>query len=461
VTRNRFHAAQQAGSLLLAAVLALGVGWAVSETPEMLSWFLAAFVIGASLLLLGSWQTTLAATVLTLILALTPIPAPFWSRFLLLGALLAVILLTHPPRRPASRQQGVFILGLEVFLAFSALSLLWTDHRRLVAAQVLAATVLLGTIAVAGLGRWRDSRLIQRDLVLLYVVIAGFSLASIVAGTLDDPTARLSGYYRNPNALGMMSALAFGLGLGVHRLAGRWRLAVIATQATLLIGVVHTGSRTSTAAVLAALLYPLRDPFVRGRLRLLLPWVLSGLATAALIGLALPERFRSNLLRTWDALLSPDARFDSGRDRLWEGAVEAWLVHPVGGHGFRSGPAVFRTAHSGYFQLLGESGVIGSAILAVVLVAVLVPRGPKDPALRPVWLAGTGAVVAGLVVLFGESAVFGFGQPFPLVFWAAASMAVAANANVRAAGTVAQDPEPKRLGAARRSPSSAGSHRAR
>ena len=425
---NRLHAVQQAFFLLLAGVLALGLGWAVPETPEVLAWFLAALVIGASLLLLGSWQTTLAATVLTLIFALTPNPAPYFSRFVLLGLLLAVIVLTHPPQLPASRQQWIFSVGLVVFVAFSALSLTWTDHRALVARQVLAAAALLAALIIAGLGRWREPKLLRRDVILLYAVVAGFSVASIVAGTLEDPTVRLSGYYRNPNALGMMSALAFGLGLGVRRLAGRWRWCVTATQVAIVVGVVLTGSRTSTVAVLAALLYPLRDRGVRARVRDLLPWIMSGLAGAALIGLALPERFRNYLLATWDALVTPDARFDSGRDRLWERALEAWMEHPVGGHGFRSGSDAFTTVHSGFYQLLGESGVVGFTIVTVVVLAVVVPRGPTDPTLRAVWLAGTGAVVAGVMVQFGESALFGLGQPFPLVFWAAASMAVATKA---------------------------------
>jgi exopolysaccharide production protein ExoQ len=415
---------------VVAGATAVTAGYVLPHEPRLLPFVAAVAVAALVVLLLDVWQALFVATLLALIIALTDFPMPFFARFLLAGALLAATVHRHPPKRPAGRQQAYFAGLLGAFMVFSVASLVWTEQRLLVAQQLAAAVAIVGVVLIAGQGRWRQLENLKGDLLLMYVVVGGFSVLSIAVGVLSNEAGRLSGLYANPNALGMITAVSIGLGVGIHAMLPRWRRVVLVTQVVLLIGVVLTASRTAIAAALGALLYPIgRDLGVRSRARQLLPWLVGGAVVAALLGLSLPARFQDPLLRVWTSVITPEQALDSGRDAIWERAIDNWQIYPFVGHGFRSGRDA---SHSGVLQLLRESGLIGFALVMLALLAVLVPKGPMDDRIaRSVWISGTSAVAAGLVVQIGESSLFGFGQPFPLVFWAAASMAVVAARRTR------------------------------
>src|SRR5690606_22326533 len=86
-----------------------------------------------------------------------------------------------------------------------------------------------------------------------------------------------------------------------------------------------------------------------------------------------------------DRLIAPDQDPLNSRGVAWSAAIAIWQESPIGGSGFRTGPAALDEArlagsvdgfehgavHNGYLQTLVEIGVVGGILLGWALVPVL------------------------------------------------------------------------------------------
>jgi len=229
-------------------------------------------------------------------------------------------------------------------------------------------------------------------------------------------TGRLSGGAIDPNALGLLSGLAFVAAAAWLLAAGVRRAAPLALAAGSAAGLVLSGSRSGLLLVtvgMAALVCAPRLPAAR-RLRLVF-----GLVAAAGIlvvaGLLL-QADRGGMARRLAYFMDPTLSLSdqaSSRPLLWAGAIRLFGRHPIAGAGLgayswqlptllaeegRSLP-VRDNPGSAYLQALAETGAIGFLLVAVF--AVLLAR--ESVAALSAWretplIAGCGAASLGFLV---------------------------------------------------------------
>jgi O-antigen ligase len=238
------------------------------------------------------------------------------------------------------------------------------------------------------------------------------------AGPSPETGARLVGGSGDPNVLaaGLVPAivLAFGLAAG-SRHAGA-RLLVLPVVGILLFGLVASQSRGGLIAALVAAVAALT--LARSRRG----WVVMGMLWVAGMGavsyVADPG--------AWQRL--GDLGDSSGRSELWSVASRMWQDHPVAGVGLQGfldnaggyvgdlGPlryAEFITeqphvVHNSYLELLAETGIVGFALYASVVVlslwsASLAVRGYEE--LGDAAMATLAkAVIVGLLALLTAAA---------------------------------------------------------
>jgi O-antigen ligase len=116
--------------------------------------------------------------------------------------------------------------------------------------------------------------------------------------------------------------------------------------------------------------------------------------------------------------VDPTTDPSSGRFTIWNQVLELWRQRPVFGWGFGTtdqlGDLAGRngmSAHNIYISVLVELGIIGVALFAVLVLAIVVAAWRRRV---------TGPTAASIVVLVcgvTESSLLGFGGPTALVSW--------------------------------------------
>jgi O-antigen ligase len=305
---------------------------------------------------------------------------------------------------------------------------------------------LLGCLVVVVHGvlarRWSTGEDALADLAVAYRVLALAAVASFVAvlaglpGAVNPFTGRSHGIYNNPNMMGMLGVMGFLIGLALlYRKVSWLRLASVAALGG---SVLMSQSRTALLAVAVALVWLL---LARTRAKHTVVLIYFG-SLAALTWAFMRELVRAPL-PTPD--LSVFGRFDAtteggalnGRDAIWVVVLDLWRDSPILGTGYGTAPIVtpqvltefavgreLTSAHNGYLQWLLETGALGAVLLSIALIsalrsALMVGRSSWASALG-------GAVLAGLLIQAGESALLGTGQPFPYLFWLVAAACAAA-----------------------------------
>jgi O-antigen ligase len=213
--------------------------------------------------------------------------------------------------------------------------------------------------------------------------IPGAAALSDVAGTPE--ANRLAGSYGDPNVLaaGLVPAMALTAGLGTV-IGGRWRAVLLACAAFLAVGLLATGSRGGIVAAVVAVAGALL--VARGK-RLS---ILAILATLVLVGgLWVATTSSSSLSRI------RDFGTGTGRADLWTIALRMGEAQPITGVGLEGYPEAAgkylrrpgrlqsgqlgaqlilqkpHEAHNTYLQTFAETGLVGLALLAAVMVAAL------------------------------------------------------------------------------------------
>jgi tetratricopeptide (TPR) repeat protein len=285
-------------------------------------------------------------------------PAWGWAGIGLAWAAAAGLVLRGGPA--LSRLEGLALVALAAYVAWAALSTVWTasvpltvlDAQRLLVLPLGLATFLAVGAAVG----------------LLEGVAAAAALASawnlvtrVGAGGDLGETAQPLGY---GNAVGILAGIGLLLALGLARERPAWLLASVPTAGALLLS--QSRGAVLAVGVGAVAVVALRS----GAARVLLPLVLgAGAAVLAAAALVASNERAAYWGTTAEAIA--ERPLLGGGSGAW---VRDWLAH-------RDELVPARDAHSLYLETLAELGPLGLALVVVALLAPLVaaPRARTAP----------------------------------------------------------------------------------
>lgn len=357
----------------------------------------------------------------------------YYPRFLLAGLLLFVTLqqgattrrLNHAP--PAARVLMRSVWGL---LLVAALSTFWSVDPGETALQAVVFALLVATMQTHIVRRWYHRDAIVHDMRTIYWVLAPLVLVSLVTGTRSGD--RLSGIFENANMLGLVAAMTAALGMFLLR----QRRSGLITLVTLTCGVavLLAQSRTALVALIVVLLwFALRRRTLHPIMFVATTFGGAAVTLALLLNVSMPlpevvERFTSQD--------TPD-QFLSSRPDGWRLTLSLWEQRPLTGYGFRVGETVFAqnygiftgftasVAANSYLQTLLEVGIVGTAFLGLVVLALAraIWVGRRDPFVTGI----APLVIVGLLMAVTESALLGVGQVVSWVFWLGAAALCAAS----------------------------------
>ena len=277
------------------------------------------------------------------------------------------------------RRPSLFLLCATLFVAWSAMSVLWGIDRVASAMQAFTFVQLLvlawliwsfvDTSAGAGGLRWA------------YMLGTWFTIGTVVWNYLNqNPTvdpSRFTAFDTNANytALNMVLAIPMAFDAAVH--ARGWaRLPALLLVPASLYAISLTASRSAALStvlvVIGCIVLIVRaKPVVKVVILTVLVAVVAAFATT------LPERTLRRLAGTLTEVEGGDF---SGRGWIWGAGVEAWLLDPALGAGAGNfnravvptlGSA--RSAHNSFLALLVELGPLGPALFLLLFVVAFWP----------------------------------------------------------------------------------------
>jgi len=304
--------------------------------------------------------------------------------------------------------------ALMLFLALELLAALFSPRPLLsLPLALLRGLFILGLI---GVGVWlgRSERLGPLLYGLLVVYLVALITSWITVGDRLFHWARLVHPYYTTVSLGLSAALGLLLAVGVPSLP-RWVRILGGVLA--LVVLLFAGSR----GALLALFVGAMAAAAFGGVRYLRALGVGGLALGVALFLAESERKVGAITRLLNL------KNLSGRDKVWEGAVEAFRAHPLGGSGpYQLGPyldhlyrvgchlwvgaerlglrcpawlepfaGAWLIAHNVLLHALGETGIIGTLGWAVLyLLAGYAVVRARDPLVAAIFF---GFMAMGLV----------------------------------------------------------------
>ncbi len=180
--------------------------------------------------------------------------------------------------------------------------------------------------------------------------------------------------------------------------------------------------------ICAALVLSLTSiPALRGR-RLMRVLVLSACALAAVMVFEpyLPDVAKSAA----DAVFKVDDPYRglgtgfTGREALWDAAIDIWKAHPLLGAGWHQQDALLQVgAHNSYLAILADLGICGLALYVSLLAwSLLAGFSVPDDRVRRLVVGVVGAYIG---LGFFEARAFSVGQPLSLLFYMCAFFAIA------------------------------------
>jgi|tagenome__1003787_1003787.scaffolds.fasta_scaffold20901669_2 putative inorganic carbon (HCO3(-)) transporter len=280
------------------------------------------------------------------------------------------------------RHRGMY-LALLALMTWITLSLLWSQDPG-VGADALyvwywAAAIVLVVPTV--LSTRRHVVIVCAGFIIGALITVAISIPQLSSGSPSDYATRLGGSVINPNyfaaALLSTAALAAGL-IAISRRRLHRRLLMVAF-AVAAVATVATGSRGGLIAgvfmVVAAF------AMMRGQ-RLRLGGII---AVGLILGAVWISSSDSTLSRLRDFNAS-----GTGRTDIWTVAARMWEDHPILGVGYMNFPEQSRNyilqpgeissqfiidqpkeTHNAYLGLLAENGIIGLALFAIVVIALM------------------------------------------------------------------------------------------
>lgn len=329
---------------------------------------------------------------------------------------------------------GTYKTGLTLLLLTSLASTLWSFSPRYTALQA----AFFGLVVILMLSllkrRWLEPRQVVADLRCTFLVLASTCAASLVVGTRVSD--RLAGVYQNPNALGLTAGLATVLGVALWTVAKSGRAVLLIGSLVCLAAALASQSRTAAIATLLGCAWIVLSD--EQRMRRIGKVALAGLLLAPLALAYRDDLPEVRVLDRFESEGSDPQGVLNGRQAGWDFARSIWATHPILGVGYRAGSMAFARyrgnvsnfefdgAHSSYWQLLLELGIVGALFASTCVVAVLVAfaQGRHNACVSRF----SAVVVAALATGYSESALVGSGQAISWIFWLSCTAVVALSA---------------------------------
>lgn len=250
-------------------------------------------------------------------------------------------------------------------------------------------------------------------------------------------TGRFTGVFRNPNFLGLLSAIVLPLVLARILQYKRWFDIVLFLGVVL--SLITSGSRAGILACSISTLFILYTARV-GRIIVSLGIFIVFFQMLATLGAfdsgALEQFGFMRRLTAMGSLTSSSevAVSSSGRLNAWGLALQLITTSPLSGHGFGTEASIFNTSSEGfdlgglrgdsffnsYLGLTVQVGVIGSALFFLALFFLFLRPHRKDGAGTREDLmlcALRGVVLSGLVTAAFESWIYSVGNGVSFIFW--------------------------------------------
>lgn len=324
---------------------------------------------------------------------------------------LAAWLFSREPKTVPWHPLVLLLAAFAAWVSFTTLFAAYPDHAQWKWDRTIKVLLFNGFVTL-GLITTR-----QRLDALIWVIVLSlgfFALKGAVSILLTGGIYGLRGptgsFIGDNNAFGMALLMAMPLVRYLQLTArSRWmRLSLLVLLICFLVGVLGTYSRGAVVglAVTASALV------VKSRHRMRLALV-AGLALAAAIQF-MPEHWHERIASIFAYEEDPSAQ---GRLESWRYALDVAREHPVVGGGFeifRGNQAAtrlgYRSAHSIYFEVLGEHGWVGLALfLALGLGAYLtarsvIRRARDDHELS--WAADLAAMVQVSIAAYATAGLF-------------------------------------------------------
>jgi O-antigen ligase len=300
----------------------------------------------------------------------------------LVGVLAVLAGIAAVIQRRALRRPNLVLMLAAAFVAWNALTLLWSYAPAATAAKALT----LGQLLVMVWLIWELCGTASRETALMAAYVAGAAVSSVL--TILRFEQGLQTYYRRyaatgfePNDLGLTVALSIPLALhlsmrGRGPLRWLWRCAVALAIAAILL----SASRTALVVSLAGFAYPLwtwRKSDLWQKLSCLVLLSLLLLGPLYLAPVSSRQRLATRLAEdtTWTL---------HSRTQIWKSGLRVLLFErPLLGVGAGAYPEAVRprlgtpaiaghqyVAHNTYLSVLVESGLIGFGLFSLTILAL-------------------------------------------------------------------------------------------
>lgn len=316
-----------------------------------------------------------------------------------LGAALITVGLQGRVRRPGA----IFWLA-SVFVASSAVSLLWTVSTALSTQRVSTYVQLLGSVwVVQEFARTKEQ---HQSLLVAYCLGAFIPIASMlnsfrIGVRIGEFTERYSSdgvLYNNANNLALILVIAIPMALYLMRHRGGIIRVMACTYMVLgPLAILLTGTRTTFLAGIVALsiapFTQLRQSlrsFFRARV-LFRASAMAVVVTAALV-LVVPQAIWARLSTIPSEITEGGSM--NGRAEIWNAGLQMIRERPflgVGAGAFEEGVAPLiggtAAAHNLLLDILGEQGIIGLSLYVALLGACAIVISRLPSAERELWAA--------------------------------------------------------------------------
>lgn len=314
-------------------------------------------------------------------------------------------------------KQAKRIIAYNVFIAATAPFALWMGPSVGTAKGLLPATLFF--IAFLLLPPRRE--ILDRLQIAFVLVVLTFSVyAQAFGSSWNGRLSSPSGSF-DSNDMASIMAMAFPMSAGLlaRSVPGRARWIALAAVVALALGVIATGSRGGTLALLAGVIVFAAG--MKGERGMLV--VLALIAGGAVAWATAPENFRTRMRSITNLENDYNYTEETGRKQVWARGRQYWRENLLIGVGANNFPVAegsyysaddrrgkWSQAHNAYIQAFAELGTIGGVIFVAILLGAArtalpmwrqrrkdVTRGP--PLDRPELLASLAAFAAGAYFL--------------------------------------------------------------
>jgi O-antigen ligase len=341
-----------------------------------------------------------------------------------------------------NRQLALYLftqqLWLFALIAWAWMTTFWSVDPN--TTQMRSLAILMSGLCALGLRTRFDAMMLVRIVAIALSVGTSLSVIQFMRG---DPMVwdslawvGLRGVFTHKNLLGQccVMALILGAGLMLNKGPDRWLGVVVVLFALRALWLSRSATGLAASAIGLALL-GLIIAMVSPRIpQILKPWLAIAAGSAALTAVVFKDRV-INMLGRESTL--------TGRDEIWDFAIDRIREEPLLGHGFRAyftapGNDAFikfyfkgqqyDQAHSSVLQTMLDLGLVGFALLVgfVLITLVRAPQALTDPG-RRIW------VVLFIAVLINAQTEALILSPtgFTWLVMQIAAVAIAAGANPR------------------------------